>query len=62
MKPDALRRLSRRCRIVAVVDDDPAVVDVLRRDGWPVHHATWMAAEVEQQQALFDVQEVEGRS
>ena len=45
-----------------MVDDDEAVVAVLRRDGWPVLHATWMAAEDEQQQALFDVQEVDGRS
>jgi HAD superfamily, subfamily IIIB (Acid phosphatase) len=61
-KPEALRRLSRTFRIVAVVDDDDAVVAVLKRDGWPVLHATWMAAEDEQQQALFDVQEVDGRS
>jgi hypothetical protein len=62
LKPDALRRLSRDARVVAVVDDDAAVVAVLRRDGWPVLHATWMAAEEEQQEALFDVQEVDGRS
>ena len=62
LKPEALRRLARTYRIVAVVDDDGAVVAVLRRDGWPVLHATWMAAEDDAQQALFDVQEVEGRS
>jgi phosphoglycolate phosphatase-like HAD superfamily hydrolase len=62
LKPDAVRRLARRCRIVAVVDDDAAVVAVLRGAGWPVLHATWMTAQDEQQQALFDVQEVEGRS
>jgi FMN phosphatase YigB (HAD superfamily) len=61
-KPEALRRIARTHRVVAVVDDDAAVAAVLRRDGWPVLHATWMAAEDEQQQALFDVQEVDGRS
>jgi hypothetical protein len=61
-KPEALRRLSRDLRIVAVVDDDDAVVAQLRRDGWPVLHATWMPAERDAQEALFDAQEIEGRS
>ncbi len=64
LKPEALRRLSRTSRIVAVVDDDNAVVEVLRRDGWPVLHATWMTEEStsSEQQSLFDAQEVDGRS
>ncbi len=63
-KPDALRRIASAARVVAVVDDDQAVVDVLRRDGWPVLHATWMAQDASpvEQQALFDAQEVDGRS
>jgi hypothetical protein len=61
-KPDALRRIAERGRVVAVIDDDDAVVEVLRRAGWPVLHATWMAAERDEQQALFDAQEVDGRS
>ncbi len=61
-KPQALQRLSRGGRIVTVVDDDEAVVAVLRRDGWPVVHATWMVADVDEQQSLFEAQEVEGRS
>jgi len=61
-KPEALRRLARSYRIVAVVDDDTAVVAVLRSAGWPVLHATWMAVEDDAQEALFDVQEVDGRS
>ncbi len=61
-KPQALQRLSERARIVAVVDDDDAVVEVLRRDGWPTIHATWMTKDADEQQSLFDAQEVDGRS
>lgn len=61
-KPEALRRLARSTRVVAVIDDDEAVVSALRAAGWPVVHATWMPAQDDAQQALFDVQEVEGRS
>ncbi len=63
-KPDALRRIGSASRVVAVVDDDEAVVAVLRRDGWPVLHATWMTqdASTAEQQSLFDAQEVDGRS
>ena len=63
-KPDALRRIGSASRVVAVVDDDEAVVAVLRRDGWPVLHATWMTQDASpaEQQSLFDAQEVDGRS
>ena len=61
-KPQALATIARRGRVVTVVDDDESVVTVLRRDGWPVHHATWMLADTAQQESLFDVQEIEGRS
>lgn len=64
MKPEALRRLARDHDVVAVVDDDVAVVRVLREAGWPVLHATWMteATPDGEQQALFDAQELDGRS
>jgi len=61
-KPAALRRIAQDARVVAVVDDDDAVVAVLARDGWPVHHATWMAPDAAAQTTLFDAQEVDGRS
>lgn len=61
-KPQALRDIARDGRIVTVIDDDDAVVAVLRRDGWPVLHAGWMHADTAQQESLFDAQEVEGRS
>ena len=61
-KPQALSRLAREGEIVVVVDDDRAVVDVLRHEGWPVLLADWMHADEDQQESLFDAQEVEGRS
>lgn len=61
-KPAALRRIAADARVVAVVDDDDAVVAVLARDGWPVVHAAWMTADVEAQATLFDAQEIDGRS
>jgi hypothetical protein len=61
-KPQALRRLAEHATVVAVVDDDDTVVAVLRRDGWPVLHATWMTTVGDEQQALFDAQETDGRT
>lgn len=61
-KPAALSRLSREVRVVEVVDDDAAVVRVLREAGWPVRHATWMPSDEPEQRSLFEAQEVEGRS
>jgi len=61
-KPQALSRLAREGEIVVVVDDDRAVVDVLRHEGWTVLLADWMHADEDQQGSLFDAQEVEGRS
>lgn len=39
----ALRRLSRRVRVEVFVDDDAAVVAMVRGAGFPVRHAEWMA-------------------
>lgn len=61
-KPQALSRLAREGEIVAVVDDDTSVVEVLRDEGWPVVLADWMRADETQQETLFDAQEVDGRS
>lgn len=61
-KPQALSRLAREGEIVTVVDDDRAVVAVLRDEGWPVVLADWMHADETEQGSLFDAQEVEGRS
>ena len=69
-KVAALRRLSRRYRIEAFVDDDAAVVSAVRAAGFPALHADWMDASTPEareahgstQDVLFDVQEAEGRT
>ena len=42
MKRDALRELGRERTVASVLDDDPAVVEHLVADGWPVELATWL--------------------
>lgn len=61
-KAEALRRLGSSHEITLVVDDDAAVVAVLRAAGWPVRHATWMPETADEQQTLFDAQEDHGRT
>ena len=61
-KPQALERIAARAEVVAVVDDDDAVVRTLRDRGWKVEHATWMSPPPAAQQALFDAQETDGRT
>jgi hypothetical protein len=41
-KRDELRRIRRTREIAIVVDDDPAVVETLRADGFPVQLAEWL--------------------
>jgi phosphoglycolate phosphatase-like HAD superfamily hydrolase len=74
-KVAALRRLARRLRIEAFVDDDAAVVAAVRSAGFPVLHATWMEAstsgvdappdlppERSAAEVLFEIQEDQGRT
>lgn len=42
MKAEALRELAESRDVVSVLDDDPAVVEHLSADGWPVELATWL--------------------
>ncbi len=75
-KVATLRRLSRRHRIEAFVDDDAAVVEAVRAAGFPVLHALWMQPStsgadsapdlpehgITAQAVLFEIQESEGRT
>lgn len=58
MKREVLRRLAADRDVVSVLDDDPAVVAVLRADGWPVELATWLP----HSSTLKDAQERKGRT
>jgi hypothetical protein len=74
-KVATLRRLSRRFRVDAFVDDDAAVVQAVHAAGFPVLHAQWMlpsasgadsapgqCATPSAQEVLFEIQEDEGRT
>jgi hypothetical protein len=70
-KVATLRRLARRYRIEAFVDDDAAVVAAVRAAGFPVLHAQWMdqtptcagtTPVADSQEVLFEIQESEGRT
>lgn len=57
-KRDALRRLRADREIAVVVDDDPAVVELLTADGFPVRLADWLP----HSRTLHKAQETEGRT
>ena len=58
MKRSTLRQLARTRTIASVLDDDPAVVAILRADGWPVELATWLS----HSSTLQSAQEQQGRT
>nr|WP_211176663.1 hypothetical protein [Pseudonocardia acidicola] len=58
MKRQVLRKLARTRTVASVLDDDPAVVDILAADGWPVELATWLP----HSSTLRDAQERRGRT
>ena len=74
-KVATLNRLARRFEVAAFVDDDAAVVEAVRRAGFPVLHAQWMEPStsgtdsapggpeaISAQEVLFEIQESEGRT
>lgn len=61
-KLERLRRLDAERGVAILVDDDDRVVEAAVEAGFAVRHATWMTEPEAQQQALFDAQEVEGRT
>jgi hypothetical protein len=61
-KVERLRRLQAERGVALLVDDDDRVVAAAEAAGFAVRHARWMTEPPDQQQALFDAQEVEGRT
>lgn len=57
-KADRVKALSAETAVAVIVDDDPDVIDELRRRGWPVYLADW----VPRAAALAEAQEAEGRT
>lgn len=62
VKVELLADLAADRRVAIVVDDDAAVVAAMRAAGHPTLHADWEALDPDERRALFDAQEVEGRS
>jgi phosphoglycolate phosphatase-like HAD superfamily hydrolase len=62
VKVELLAELAGDRRVAIVVDDDVAVVEAMRAAGHPTLHAEWESLDQEEHRALFDAQEVEGRS
>ena len=67
-KLQIVRTLERTAPVALVIDDDAAVVSAMRAAGYEVLHAQWMEGGTDgvdsspAQQALFEAQEVEGRT
>jgi len=63
-----IRQLERVAPVAMIVDDDSAVVATLREAGYTVEHATWMDGGTNGvdhspvQEALFEAQELDGRT
>ena len=61
-KVGQVHRLAKKQEVAVVVDDDEAVVEALRSEGFHVEHAEWMQETEPLQSTLFDAQEREGRT
>jgi hypothetical protein len=62
LKVQLLRRLAAGRTVGIVVDDDPVVIDAMAGAGFPVFHATWERLAPQDEAALREAQEVDGRS
>ena len=67
-KKQIIESLAERADVAVVIDDDAAVVATLREAGFNVLHATWMDGGTDGvdsspvQEALFEAQELDGRT
>ena len=62
VKPQLVARRADERRIGVVVDDDREVLAAMAARGWPVFHADWEQRAVDEDAALREAQESEGRT
>jgi hypothetical protein len=62
VKVELLRTLARDRPIGIVVDDDPVVLEAVRRAGYPAFAAGWGARADQDEDTLHEAQEAEGRT
>lgn len=62
VKLRVLQELRRRGTVAVVVDDDVDVLAHVHAAGFPTFHADWEKRAGDEQQALHDAQDVEGRT
>lgn len=62
VKPELLRTIAQGREVAVVVDDDDRVVEAMRRAGHQVLHADWEKRAAEEDAALEQAQEEQGRT
>ena len=62
VKPELLRTIAQGREVAVVVDDDERVVEAMRRAGYQVLHADWEKRAAEEEAALEQAQEEQGRT
>ena len=62
VKVELLAEVAEGRTVEIVVDDDPVVIDHMRRAGYTTLHATWERRALDEEQTLRTAQEAEGRT
>ena len=62
IKPAVVARLAEGRTVGVVVDDDADVLAAMGEQGWPTFHADWERRPAEEDAALHEAQEAEGRT
>lgn len=62
VKLELLGELAKGRHVGVVVDDDPIVVAAMERSGYPTHHAQWEQRAIDDERALLQAQERDGRT
>jgi uncharacterized HAD superfamily protein len=62
VKVEMLAELAKGRRVELVVDDDPVVIESMRRAGYTTLHAAWEQRAIDEERTLREAQEGEGRT